>query len=272
MVSERGGKVSIKEPEAREALRQDVLEQLITLELLAQEADRLDVQVDAGIVERRIQETEGRLGGKDALDRILSASGSTREEFVAEQRRSLRIQRLIQQQVRDTIKVDPKEVKSFYESNPEVFEKPEEVRARHIVIRVSGDATDEKRKEAKEALEKAADRIKGGEAFEAIAREISQDATASTGGDLGYFSRGQMVPQLEKVAFAMEEGQVSQMVESRLGYHLIKVEDKRPPRPIPLEEAEPKIAAYLKRKKLEEGVRDYIEALRAKAKIEKTSF
>jgi parvulin-like peptidyl-prolyl isomerase len=168
--------------------------------------------------------------------------------------------------------VEPREVKDYYNSNLEDFKIPDQVRARHILIRVPRDATEVRRKEALEAIQKAAERIQEGEAFEQVAREVSQDGSALQGGDLGYFSRGRMAPEFEKVAFCLEKGQLSDIVQTQFGYHLIKVEDWRPARTEPFEEVASGIEGLLKRMKAESLGRDYIEKLRAGVEIERSSF
>ncbi len=101
-----------------------------------------------------------------------------------------------------------------------------------------------------------------------MAKQVSQDGTAQRGGDLGYFSRGQMVPEFEKAAFSLEKGKVSQVVETKFGYHLIKLEDKKEARTLGFQEVEPKIAEFLRQKKGEEQLKAYVDNLKSQAKIE----
>jgi len=185
---------------------------------------------------------------------------------------SMKIQKLLKQEVYDKITVRPKEVKDYYNANFEDFKVPDQVRARHVLIRIPDDATEAQRKEASGAIQKAAERIEKGEAFEEVAKQVSQDGSAPQGGDLGYFGRGQMVPEFEKVAFSLEKGQVSDIVETQFGYHLIKAEGWRPARTKPFDEGASEIEELLRRWKAESLGRDYIEKLRADAKIEKTPF
>jgi peptidyl-prolyl cis-trans isomerase C len=263
---------STTDPAVEDNLKQEALEQLIVIELLNQEADALHIQVEPKAVEQKIEQVEKSVGGKQAFDKALESNDLTQEEFKADVVESLRIQKLLSQEVFDSIEVKPQEIEEFYKANPEAFKAPEQVRARHIIIRVPKDATDEQRRQAKEKIQKAADRIAGGEDFAEVAKEVSQDGAAAKGGDLGFFSRGQMVPAFEKVAFSLEPGKVSDVVETDFGYHLIKVEEKRPEHTVALEEVRPKIQAYLMQKKQKEGVGDYVQALREKAQVVKSQF
>lgn len=92
-------------------------------------------------------------------------------------------------------------------------------------LAVLDDAAGDGGKDALKAIQMAAERIQKGEAFEKVAKDVSQDGSASEGGDLGYFGRGRMVPEFEKVAFSLEKGQVSDIVKTRFGYHLIRIDD-----------------------------------------------
>lgn len=122
--------------------------------------------------------------------------------------------------------VTDEEVKRFYDANEKGFLAPEQVRARHILIRVPSDASGEEKKKAREKIEGVWGRIKKGEDFARVAAELSEDTNSQmNGGDLGYFTKGQMAKPFEEAAFSLKAGQVSGVVETEFGYHLIKVED-----------------------------------------------
>jgi len=147
-------------------------------------------------------------------------------------------------------------VKAFYDQEITKAPKEQEVRARHILV-----PTEE------EAKTIAADIAKGGD-FAAIAKEKTQDPSGKeTGGDLGFFSKDQMVPEFAEAAFALESGKVSAPLKTQFGWHVIKVEEKRE-RPVPtLAEVEDRIRAYLTRK----AQGDLVTKLRAEANIERTT-
>jgi peptidyl-prolyl cis-trans isomerase C len=259
-------------PEYEESMKQEVVERLIVLELLRQKADQMNLHADPEEVEEKLQEIRARLGWAGAMANALGGQEPHWDAHRADITNSLKIKKLLKQEVYEKIKVEPKEVKDHYNANPEDFKVPDQVRAHHILIRVPNDATEAQKKEALEAIQKATERIQKGEAFEGVAKELSQDGSAPDGGDLGYFGRGVMVPEFEKVAFSLEKGQVSDIVETRFGYHLIKVEDRRPARTKSLHEVASEIEELLRRRKAELLGRDYIEKLRAGAKIEKIPF
>jgi len=254
------------------AMKEQVLERLITVEVLSQKAEQLKIQAEPQELDEKIQEIQESLGGEQAMKEALQSHGLSMEELRADIQRSMRIQKLLELEVFEKVTVDQGEVKGFYDSNPQVFQVPEQVRARHIIVRVKEGATEGEKKQAKDAIQKAAERIKKGESFEEVAKQVSQDGTAQRGGDLGYFSRGQMVPEFEKVAFSLEKDKVSQVVETKFGYHLIKLEDKKEARTLGFQEVEPKIAEFLRQKKGEEQLKAYVDNLRSQAKIERAGF
>lgn len=150
-------------------------------------------------------------------------------------------------QIDELLTNEPTRVQDFFDGHPERYNAPEKVRARHILVRVPRDATEEQKAAAREKAAKLRDRVTtGGEAFEKVAAETSDDpGSKESGGDLGYFQRGQMVKPFEDVAFLMEPGAVSDVVQTDFGYHVIRVEEKKPAEAKALEEVKRDIAREL---------------------------
>jgi peptidyl-prolyl cis-trans isomerase D len=153
----------------------------------------------------------------------------------------------------ESVQVTDEEISLYYEDHPEEFHQDPQVRARHILFRVadtaSEDEVNEIRAKALEVLEKA----KGGEDFSQLALEHSQDpGSATRGGDLGYFTREQMIPTFGEAAFSLKPGEISDLVRTPYGFHIIKNEDMKPEKTTPLEEARPAIEARLKRNKAQD--------------------
>jgi peptidyl-prolyl cis-trans isomerase D len=142
----------------------------------------------------------------------------------------------------DKSSVTEEEIEEFYALRADVdYTVPETVSARHILKKVAPDADGATKQAARDAIEAAAKRIAAGEDFAAVAKEVSDDSSAENGGDLGQFERGRMVPAFEEAAFALPVGQVSDVVESPFGYHLIEVYEKTEGRVQPLEEVRDQI-------------------------------
>lgn len=126
------------------------------------------------------------------------------------------------------VNVEEKDIKQYYEMHKNEFQVPEMIRARHILVKFDNNASDGERKKAREKAEGLLKRIKDGEDFAKIASESSDDpGSKGKGGDLGFFTKGKMVPEFEKAAFSLKPGEVSQIVESPYGFHIIRVEEKK---------------------------------------------
>ena len=147
------------------------------------------------------------------------------------------------------------EMKSFYDKNMDKFKTPDQVRASHILVKSEKDAQD-----ILAQLEKGAN-------FEELAKKNSSDATAAKGGDLGWFSKGSMVPEFEKVAFSLKEGQLSDIVKTQYGFHIIKVTGKRPAGVRSFEEVKEQIKAALMPAKQQEFFQKIKDDLKKTAKI-----
>ena len=134
----------------------------------------------------------------------------------------------VQKNVISKVKVTDKDVEEYYKNNPKEFEKPETVKARHILIGFKGDMTEDQKKELRKKAEDVLKKAKGGDDFAQLASEYSDDPGSKTkGGELGYFPKGNMVPEFENAAFNLKPGEISNVIETPYGYHIIKVEDKK---------------------------------------------
>jgi peptidyl-prolyl cis-trans isomerase C len=138
------------------------------------------------------------------------------------------------------------------------------VRASHILIRPDG-PDDEAKKKARATAEDVAKQARGGADFAELARKHSADGSAQQGGDLGFFTKGAMVPAFSAAAFALQPGQVSDVVETQFGFHVIKLAERKD---IPLAEAAPKIRDFLAAKQRDERQQAFVAQVKSKSKIE----
>lgn len=188
---------------------------------------------------------------EDALRRGLNNDKEV-AEVVMEAKRKIIITKLIKNDVEDKAKVSEDEIAQFYEANKDKLKTPEMWRASQILV-----PTEE---EAREVLQK----LSSGANFEEIARAQSKDATASRGGDIGYFRAGQLVPDFERAALGLDVGQLSGIVHTKFGYHIIKLTDKKAPDMQSYEKAKPMIENELKKKKKAELFYELVMALKKK--------
>lgn len=171
-------------------------------------------------------------------------------------------------------KFSPEEIKGYYEANARLFDRAAAVKARHILIRADAGAADQEKAkaEARKKMEDILARIKGGAKFADLAKSFSQDpGSARQGGELGWFQQGVMIKAFEDAAFALGKGEVSGVVETEFGFHVIKVEDKKEGGVMPLEEAEPAIKQALAGEKARTLAREALMALDARVAPAKTA-
>ena len=143
------------------------------------------------------------------------------------------------------------------------------MRASHILIKLKKDATPEETTAAKSKIDKIKGLVDKGGDFAELARKNSECPSSQKGGDLGFFTRGKMVPEFEKCAFGLEKpDQVSDVIKTTFGYHILKLKEKRAPGTVPYEEVKQDIAKHLKNLKMGEELKKYVDNLYGKANVE----
>jgi peptidyl-prolyl cis-trans isomerase C len=245
-----------------------VLEGLINVELLYQEAQMQGAKVSDEDINKQLGNVKSRFPNEDEFKSSLSKMNLTETELITQIKRALTVQQFIDKKFVQKVTVSEKETKVYYDANQAAFKQPEQVKASHILIKVGPKADEPQKAAARKKIEEIQQRVKKGEDFAALAKELSEGPSSAKGGDLGYFRKGQMMKSFEEAAFTLKPGEVSDIVETSFGYHLIKLVDKKPERTIAYEDIKDKIQAYLKQKKVREQVDPYVTDLRGKAKIE----
>lgn len=250
-------------------LKKNILEKLINHELLLQESHKAGVKVADQEVKTQIDQMKSQYASDAEFKRALNMMGFATATLESQIREGLEIRQFVNDRIAKTITIPEKEIKASYDSHPHIFKRPESVLASHILIKVDPAANAAQKAEARKEIAKIEDKLKQGEDFANLAKTYSQGPSSTKGGDLGYFSRGQMVKPFEAAAFALKPGEVSGIVETRFGYHLIKVFDKKPQTIVPYEEAKDRIAQYLKNREIQQQVNQYVDALKKKASIKR---
>jgi peptidyl-prolyl cis-trans isomerase C len=250
-------------------IKKEVLESLINRELLYQESQKKGIEADEAAVDDQIGRLKKRFSSEAEFQSALSKMNLSESAIRSQMRQEMAIQKLIDEQFAQKVTVSNTESRAYYDSNPDSFHQPEEVRASHILIKVDPQAGESEKAKARREIEAIQERLRKGEDFPDLAREFSQGPSSARGGDLNYFSRGQMVKPFEDVAFALRPGEVSGIVETKFGYHLIKVTDKKPEATIAYEDIKERIQQYLKQQKIQGETRLYIDQLKEKADVKR---
>jgi parvulin-like peptidyl-prolyl isomerase len=239
--------------------------------LLAQAARTRGHQVNEQRVNDKMQRLADGAGGPAALEAELIRSGVTYDQLRSTVVEADLVQSLVEAEVAAGIEVTDDEVAAFYEANQELFRGPDRIHTRHILLRVAPDATPEQREAVRRRAEAARQRALAGEDFAALAAELSEDPNASRGGDLGFTARGQMVEEFDDAVWQLEPGEISEVVSSRLGYHVITVDEIRPGSVVTLDQARASVTDLLRQQRLAEALGRLVGELRAKAEIRESS-
>lgn len=181
---------------------------------------------------------------------------------------SLLANELVKEEVFNKAAVTDSQVKAYYDKNLNQFKNPEQVRARHILIRTERTASVEDKKKAREKAEEVLKKIKAGEDFAKLATDVSDDpGSKSKGGDLGFFPRGRMAKPFEESAFSLKPGQLSEIVESPFGFHIIKVEEKKAEEIPAFEGIQDKVRTRALEDAKRELVKEFVEKVMKEAEV-----
>ena len=268
MINQRGlNSGGITQPAVYEQLQQDVVERLITQELLWQEAQRRGVIASDADVDEQLKNMKGGFESEQAFLFQIKAGGFTEKAYREDIRQQRSVQQMIAGELAKEVAVSDEEIQEFYNENIKQMTVPEAIRARHILVKLAAD-DEAARVAAQDRIAAIQKELQDGADFVTLATERSDAPSAPKGGDLGYFARGQMVAPFEDAAFALQPGETSDIVETQFGFHIIRLEDRREAQAVPVEEAAERISAYLTQGKLQSAVEDLVDDLHASAEIE----
>ncbi len=245
-----------------------VVEGMVTDKLVAKQA--AGIKVPDAEVEKRFEELKAQVP-LDQIEGELKRTGQTMAQLKGNIRASIQQEQWMTGKIGgEGIKASDAEVEAYFKEHPEEFQEPETVRASHILLRVNTDATPEIAAEKEKLAQSLLERMKKGETFADLAKSFSDDPESKEkGGDLGFFSRDRIVPEMADAAFLLKNGETSSApVRSPFGWHLLKVTDRKAAHPVTLAEARDQIRAYLEANKKREAASKLIADLHQSAKIQ----
>jgi len=227
-----------------------------------------DITVDAAIknIERNNSLEEGQLG------LMLEAEGKSLENYKNVIRDQILVSKITRFEMGSRIAVSERKISKYYHENQKDFWESSQVRVKHILLLFEKDASEKIRKKKNKQAKKILGELKKGKDFAEAATEYSEDVSASLGGDVGFVKKGQMVPEFEKAVYRLKEGEISGVVETEYGYHIIKAEEIKKGRTIPFKDVKNKIKNILSTNKQESAYKAWINELRESAFIEKSLF
>jgi peptidyl-prolyl cis-trans isomerase SurA len=229
----------------------------------------LGVEISEPEIDAVIEDVKRRNNLDDArLEEALRAQGLDRASYRKAVKRDLESMRLVQLKIRNKVKVTDEDVKNYWQTHPQEFRAGEELRVRHIFMALPQGADTTEVARVRALAEKALARLKAGEDFGKVAREMSQGPSAPDGGELGWLRRGTVQPDVEKVAFGLQPGQTSGLVRTRPGIQILQVEERRGGGVRPIEEVKEEVRDRLVNEQGDTYRAQYIAELRKDAIVE----
>jgi peptidyl-prolyl cis-trans isomerase SurA len=245
------------------------LEKLIEEKLIDQEVKKSGVKVTSKEIEGALDEVKRRNAAtQEDLERALAQEGLTLEAYKKEIQKRLQRMKLIHWAVKVESQAGEREWRDFYQKNIDQYRINENYRPGQILFLVPREAKEGEIRGIRRKCEKVLEKIKGGEDFGEMALLHSEDISAKDRGDLGFFKRGELLPELERQALRLQVGEISGIIRTSIGFHIIKLLDRKGEAPLPFEEVKEKVKADYQAKETEKSYQQFLSTLREKSVIE----
>lgn len=248
--------------ERKAEIRQEALDVLIERAYKVQYALSEEISVSQDVVDEKIAEFKKKFISEEVYQQAVEAEGQ--KEIRASLYRQLLAQKAEELRVDSKVQVTADEVKAYYEANKARFMQPRQFKASHILIRVDPASNSEERKEYLLRAEELLKRARAGEDFYNLAYYNSDDRTKYVGGDLGYFHEGQTVTAFEQALMALKPGEISELVKTRFGYHIILLVDVQEPRQLSYDDMAAKIRSQLEKERRDTIYQAWMDELKAR--------
>lgn len=253
--------------EKREQLRKPAIDYVIERELLYQEAKRLGLSMKKSEIKEVFSKDKESFKNKKAFNNALKKQGLTEEGYKKIIEEELLSREFLKQEVEEKINLSEGDLEDYYNKNKGKFLIPSKMRLREILISIPSEATEEEGMERKKKAQELFDRLRAGEDFSEVAYNYSEDAYRVKGGDLGFVHKGRLLPELDDAAMKLEVGEMSGLIETTSGFHIIKLEEKTPEKQLSFSEAKDSLKKELETKKHKELKETLINRLKEKAVI-----
>jgi parvulin-like peptidyl-prolyl isomerase len=248
-------------------MRREAMDRMVEQELVRQAAQAEAVEVTAEEVDRVFDELRSQFKTQQAFIRRLETESYTLEGYREQLRGMLAAGRYLERIRGGVARVTDAELEAYYRANEYRLTLPEEVRVRHILLTWKPLGTPDDRAALRRQMQGILEQARTGADFAELARNRSEDSTAPVGGDTGFFHRGQMVPAFEEAAFTLQPGEISDIVETPFGLHILRLEERREARLLALQQVREQLRDYMRQERMAAAVRQEIERLKEEAEI-----
>lgn len=249
------------------AMMDKAIEQAIGSKLMLEEAARLDIPVSESDIDKQLEKIVQQVGGDENYRKALAQQKISEADFRAQLRSGVRVEKLVDQAVSGVSDPTEAEIEKHFEAHKDEYATGERVLAQHILITPDGD-TQTSKDEARTKINQIRERIVGGASFDDEAAAHSMCPSGQKGGSLGWFSRGMMVPEFDQAVFSMNVGDVSEIIETQFGYHIILKTDCEAAGEASFDDVREKVRDFLRHVRRGEAMSAYVEELKQKAQIE----
>lgn len=248
-------------------LQEKALDQAIGARLLLERSQQLDVPVTAADIDAEVAKVIGQVGGEENFKKALAAQNISEDDFRKELEKGARVNKLVEQACTGVEEPTEEDVSAFYEAHKSEYVTEPKVLCQHILVKVEDNSTSDEKAAAFEKILAIKERIAAGGNFAEEAEKNSDCLSGREGGSLGWFGPGMMVPEFDKVAFEMKKGEVSGVVTTQFGYHIIYKADEQPGGQQTLVDAHDQIKDLLRHEARGKAVDAFVAELREKAEI-----
>lgn len=251
------------------AVYRQALDWLISVRLLAQEANKSKIKIEPHEVDLAVNNFKRTFPSEQKFLEYLTQNRLTMEKFTNNLTDELKVQKLLDQNITSKIAaVTDQDALQYYNEHGDRYLQPEQIRVHHILFKITNPKDEKQVNVAESKARRILEKIKKGSNFEDMARQYSDDPSAFKGGDLGFFAQGDMIKEFEDAAFALKAGEVSSnLVKTQLGFHIIKLDEKKSSLKIPFDEVKLEILNQLKQERSNSVFEKYVNELKTKAKI-----
>ncbi|MBI5800257.1 MAG: peptidylprolyl isomerase [Verrucomicrobia bacterium] len=257
----------------RVEVERKLLDRLVVVEVLKRKSTEADKAKGKASADKMLGDFLKQAGSPEGFRRQVEAMGMTPESFTAQFTERAIVEEVVNREVREKVPITPQQAQKYYDENPQRFEQPETVRAAHILLATRDLATNtelppDKQKAQRALIDAVLKRVRAGEDFGKLAKEFSQDPGSKERGGEYVFPRGQMAMEFETAAFGMRPGQISDVVTTKFGFHIIKMLERNPAKKVEFDKVKERIRENLQQEEADKQLPEYLEKVKKEAGVE----